>query len=81
MSSTPCSIRGRQCALWCAHAAAAPALREAGVEVLIGDVCEPSLLAEAVRGVDVVYHCATAVGPAFSPRKFTTSDCPERVMC
>jgi nucleoside-diphosphate-sugar epimerase len=49
--------------------AAAPSLREVGVEVQVGDVCDPYVLAEAVQGVDVVYHCAAAVGPAYSPRQ------------
>jgi nucleoside-diphosphate-sugar epimerase len=48
---------------------AAPGLRGRGVEVLVGDVREPSVLQEAVRGVEGVYHCAAAVGPAFSPRE------------
>jgi nucleoside-diphosphate-sugar epimerase len=51
------------------HAAAAQELRNAGVEVQVGDVCDPRVLQEAVRGVDVVYHCAAAVGPAYSPRE------------
>jgi nucleoside-diphosphate-sugar epimerase len=48
---------------------AAPALCDRGVEVLAGDIRDPQVLASAVRGVDVVYHCAAAVGPAFSPRE------------
>jgi nucleoside-diphosphate-sugar epimerase len=50
-------------------ASAASSLHEAGVEVQVGDVCDPRVLAEAVRGVDVVYHCAAAVGPGYSPRQ------------
>src|SRR5690349_10997887 len=49
--------------------AAAQPLREAGVEVQVGEMCEPHVLAEAVRGAEVVYHCAAAVGPAYSPRE------------
>jgi nucleoside-diphosphate-sugar epimerase len=49
--------------------AAAGELRDADVEVQVGDVCEPQVLAEAVRGVDLVFHCAAAVGPAYSPRE------------
>lgn len=49
--------------------AAAQPLRDAGIEVQVGNVCQPHVLAEAVRGVDVVYHCAAAVGPAYSPRE------------
>lgn len=44
-------------------------LHHRGVEVLTGDVRDPQVLATAVRGVDVVYHCAAAVGPAFSPHE------------
>jgi len=47
--------------------AAAQSLRGAGIDVQVGDVCDPRVLAEAVRGADVVYHCAAAVGPAYSP--------------
>jgi 2-alkyl-3-oxoalkanoate reductase len=43
--------------------------RDAGAEVTLGDVRQPDVLAEAVRGADVVYHCAAAVGPDFSPRE------------
>lgn len=49
--------------------ASAQPLRDKGIEVQVGDVCEPHVLANAVRGVDVVYHCAAAVGPAYSPRE------------
>jgi nucleoside-diphosphate-sugar epimerase len=49
--------------------AAAQELRDAGVEVRVGDVCDPNVLKEAVRGIEVVYHCAAAVGPAYSPRQ------------
>ncbi len=49
--------------------AAAQELRDAGIEVQAGDVCDPHVLREAVRGADVVYHCAAAVGPAYSPRQ------------
>jgi nucleoside-diphosphate-sugar epimerase len=48
---------------------AAPGLRERGVEVLVGDVRDPAVLQDAVRGVEAVYHCAAAVGPACTPRE------------
>lgn len=48
---------------------AAQPLRDAGVAVQVGDVCQSHVLSEAVRGADVVYHCAAAVGPAYSPRE------------
>jgi nucleoside-diphosphate-sugar epimerase len=40
-----------------------------GAEVRIGDVRDPAIVAAAVQGVDVVYHCAAAAGPASSPRE------------
>jgi nucleoside-diphosphate-sugar epimerase len=40
-----------------------------GADVRIGDVREPSVVQDAVQGVDVVYHCAAASGPTFSPRE------------
>jgi nucleoside-diphosphate-sugar epimerase len=46
--------------------AAAQEQREAGAEVQVGDVRDPNVMREAVRDVDVVYHCAAAVGPGFS---------------
>ncbi|HWG42636.1 MAG TPA: NAD-dependent epimerase/dehydratase family protein [Gemmataceae bacterium] len=48
---------------------AAEELRDRGVEVQVGDVREAHVLTQAARGVDVIYHCAAAVGPAFSPRE------------
>jgi nucleoside-diphosphate-sugar epimerase len=50
---------------------AADPLCAAGADVLIGDVRDPRLLADAVRGADVVYHCAAAIGP---PPKFFPRD-------
>jgi dTDP-L-rhamnose 4-epimerase len=32
------------------------------VELLVGDVCDPAAVREALRGVDAVYHLAAAVG-------------------
>jgi 2-alkyl-3-oxoalkanoate reductase len=49
--------------------ASADQLCDAGTEVQVGDVREPGVLVEAVRGVEVVYHCAAAVGPAYSQRE------------
>lgn len=40
-----------------------------GAEVRIGDVRDSAFVQDAVQGVDVVYHCAVAVGPAYSPRE------------
>jgi nucleoside-diphosphate-sugar epimerase len=42
--------------------ARADALRERGIEVIVGDVCEAATLDEAVKNIDIVYHCAAAVG-------------------
>ncbi len=41
-------------------------LQKAGADLMTGDVCDPASLAPAVRDVDVVYHCAAAVGPGHS---------------
>jgi nucleoside-diphosphate-sugar epimerase len=48
---------------------AAQELHAAGAEVQIGDVREPAVLRAAARGADVVYHCAAAVGPGFTPQE------------
>jgi nucleoside-diphosphate-sugar epimerase len=37
-------------------------LRSLGVEMVIGDLAVPASVREAVRGADVVYHCAAKVG-------------------
>src|SRR5262245_13699686 len=44
----------------------AAALAERGVEVVVGDVCRPDTLTPALGGIEVVYHCAAAVGPSRS---------------
>jgi nucleoside-diphosphate-sugar epimerase len=44
--------------------ARAGALSRAGVELAMGDTLEPSGLARAARGCDVVFHTAAAVTPA-----------------
>jgi nucleoside-diphosphate-sugar epimerase len=45
-------------------AARAGSLSRSGVELAIGDVLEPTGLARAARGCDVVFHTAAAVTPA-----------------
>lgn len=40
-----------------------------GVDVRVGDVRDAAVVEDAVQGVDVVYHCAVAAGPAYSPRE------------
>lgn len=42
-------------------------LRELGVELFYGDLKNPSSVAEAVKGVDRVYHSAALVGDWISP--------------
>ena len=39
-----------------------PAYLSAGVELQVGDVCDPEAVARALDGVDAVYHLAAAVG-------------------
>jgi nucleoside-diphosphate-sugar epimerase len=41
-------------------------LRARGVAVTVGDIRDSAIVEAAVRGVDVVHHCAAAVGPRFS---------------
>jgi nucleoside-diphosphate-sugar epimerase len=41
----------------------AQVLRDRGVEVVEGDLLDPSSLRSAVRGAGPIYHCAAAVGP------------------
>src|SRR5690606_25156177 len=42
-----------------------------GAEVAIGDVRNASAVGAAVAGVDVVQHCAAAVGPDYSHAEIT----------
>jgi nucleoside-diphosphate-sugar epimerase len=49
------------------RAESAPRLQD--VDVRIGDVRDSAFVQDVVRGTDVVYHCATASGPGFSPRE------------
>jgi 2-alkyl-3-oxoalkanoate reductase len=44
-------------------------LRARGVEVIVGDIRDPQALGRAVGDVDVVHHCAAAVGPRFTARE------------
>lgn len=44
-------------------------LQRRGVEVVIGDMRDPRVLWEAVEGMQVIYHCAAAVGPKYTPRE------------
>ncbi len=41
-------------------------LQARGAEMIVGDIRDPAVMAEAVQGVDVVQHCAAAVGPQCS---------------
>ncbi len=40
-----------------------------GAEMRIGDVRDSSIIEDALKGVDVVYHCAAAAGSGSSPRE------------
>ncbi len=44
-------------------------LRQRGIEVVVGDICDRDAVLEAVRGTSVVHHCAAAVGPQYSDRE------------
>jgi nucleoside-diphosphate-sugar epimerase len=41
-------------------------IRQRGVDVRLGDIREPGLMSLVVRDIDVVYHCAAALGPDHS---------------
>jgi nucleoside-diphosphate-sugar epimerase len=47
----------------------AQVLRDRGVEVVEGDLLDPSSLAAAVSGAGPIYHCAAAVGPERSVKE------------
>jgi nucleoside-diphosphate-sugar epimerase len=44
-------------------------LRARGVEVIVGDILDPQAVRQATAGVQVVYHCAAAVGDRFTARE------------
>src|SRR5271166_4584877 len=44
-------------------------LRERGVEVIVGDIRDPDAVGRAVQDVDVVHHCAAAVGAHYTGRE------------
>jgi len=41
----------------------ATVLRELGVEVVEGDICDPSTLMNVAEGIDTVFHCAGLIHP------------------
>jgi nucleoside-diphosphate-sugar epimerase len=47
----------------------AQVLRDRGVEVVEGDLLDPTSLAAAVSGAGPIYHCAAAVGPERSVKE------------
>lgn len=51
----------------------AEALREQGVEVVVGDLRDAGVIREAVRGVDVIHHCGAAVGPYSRTEIYSTN--------
>jgi 2-alkyl-3-oxoalkanoate reductase len=48
---------------------AQPTTELRGADTRVGDVREPRFLQDALQGVDVVYHCAAAAGPAASEKE------------
>ncbi len=46
------------------------ALEEMGAELVVGDLCDPKSVREAVTGTGVVYHCAAKVGDWSPWRRF-----------
>ena len=49
--------------------AKAARLRERGIEVIVGDIRDPEAVSRAVQGIDVVHHCAAAVGAHYTGRE------------
>ena len=49
--------------------AKAARLRERGVDVIVGDIRDPDALSLAVESIDVVHHCAAAVGGRYTGRQ------------
>ncbi len=60
-------------------AAAAPPIRDAGVELAVGDILEPETVLKAAKGADVIVHLAanTGVGPSVDDPR---SDCVTNVI-
>ncbi len=52
----------------------APDLREAGIELVVGDLLDTDSLAIAVRGVDVVVHCAAFFRGATAEQAHAVND-------
>jgi nucleoside-diphosphate-sugar epimerase len=55
------------------NAAKAQWLRDQDVEVIVGDLRDPAVVREAVRGVRVVHHCGAAVGPYTKKEIYSTN--------
>lgn len=51
------------------NAAGKPFLEAQGVEVVIGDIRDATVAAKAIDGINVVQHCAAAVGPHCTKRE------------
>ena len=49
--------------------ARAAAWRQRGIEVIVGDIRDAVAVRRAVHGIDVVHHCAAAVGESFTAQK------------
>ncbi|MEZ5529956.1 MAG: NAD-dependent epimerase/dehydratase family protein [Porticoccaceae bacterium] len=45
-------------------------LQSLGVRLVVGDVCQPDGLVEAIQGADVVFHCAALTGVGHSINDF-----------
>jgi 2-alkyl-3-oxoalkanoate reductase len=51
----------------------AQGLRDRGIEVIVGDLRDVSVMRRAVAGVDVVHHCGAAVGPYSKQEIYSTN--------
>ena len=49
--------------------AQAESLRERGIAVIVGDIRDPDAVARAVQGIDMILHCAAAVGDRYTGRE------------
>lgn len=67
-------IRGEHVRALIRDESKAEGLRNRGVEVVVGDLLDRQVLTRAVQGVQVVYHCAAAVGPRWSEQEIVSAN-------
>jgi nucleoside-diphosphate-sugar epimerase len=67
-----CAARGHGVRALARAGSDASALERAGVEIIRGDVTDPSAIQRALDGVDVVVHCAAKVGDSGPVEEYRT---------